>query len=660
MKTVAIVAKGKNTCDTLKEQLDRILGNRIRVVGHYVDDPLWTTIKADLIVASGKTAYAASAGKKPDCPIILARRTINYAGLDELFDLPPGTNILLVNDIFSAAEETISMLQALGVDHLNYHPYAPNVANYPEWHMAVTPGEVGLVPPCVRTVINIKTRIIDITTLTEILQYFSMLDEKASLISASYISNIIRLIKAGKQGNRVINRTKTQLEAVINNVHDGIIAVDEQNAVTVFNHVAEQFFDLEARDVIGKNISEISDKRLKTVIFAYKPGKDAFIRIGAHHVVLNAAAISPNTPEEGTIYTLKDVSEIQKVEADLRRKLVSNLHVAHYTLDSLYGKSALIKKAVATARKLAMSDAPVLLQGESGTGKELLAQGMHNASPRKHQPFIAINFAAMTESLLESELFGYEEGAFTGARRGGASGLFEQAHRGTLFIDEIGDAPLSFQIKLLRVIQEKQVRHIGGTQLIPIDVRIISATHQDLPDLISRGAFRQDLYYRINVLPLSLPPLRARQEDILMIAKAFYDKFSDSKQLNIPADDYFSLIAPILNAYHWPGNARELQNVVEYLVNISPDEIPVPALLPIQFQEKTALLSLPDHSALKDRIVDAIAMYDRQKRSIGRRSLAKILNVPESLVRKTLSELQRDGAIFIGRGRSGLHLTNLV
>lgn len=307
-----------------------------------------------------------------------------------------------------------------------------------------------------------------------------------------------------------------------------------------------------------------------------------------------------------------------------------------------------------------MSDAPVLLQGESGTGKELLAQGMHNASPRKHQPFIAINFAAMTESLLESELFGYEEGAFTGARRGGASGLFEQAHRGTLFIDEIGDAPLSFQIKLLRVIQEKQVRHIGGTQLIPIDVRIISATHQDLPDLISRGAFRQDLYYRINVLPLSLPPLRARQEDILMIAKAFYDKFSDSKQLNIPADDYFSLIAPILNAYHWPGNVRELQNVVEYLVNISPDEIPVPALLPIQFQEKTALLSLPDHSALKDRIVDAIAMYDRQKRSIGRRSLAKILNVPESLVRKTLSELQRDGAIFIGRGRSGLHLTNLV
>ena len=123
MKTVAIVAKGKNTCDTLKEQLDRILGNRIRVVGHYVDDPLWTTIKADLIVASGKTAYAASAGKKPDCPIILARRTINYAGLDELFDLPPGTNMLLVNDIFSAAEETISMLQALGVDHLNYHPY---------------------------------------------------------------------------------------------------------------------------------------------------------------------------------------------------------------------------------------------------------------------------------------------------------------------------------------------------------------------------------------------------------------------------------------------------------------------------------------------------------------------------------------------------------
>ena len=658
MKTLAIVTKGKNTCVALREQLENILDNRIKVSGYYVDESSARNISADLVVISGKRTYHEALNRiEKHCPVILARRSINYHEVDQLFDLPANTDVLLVNDLRSSAEDTISMLTALGIDHINYFPYTPGMRDYPRLKIAVTPGERNLAPDCVEKIIDIKTRIIDITTLTEILQNFSMLDEKANLLSANFVRDIIGLIKKSKQSSNASNRIRNQLQTIINTVHDGIIAVDAEQRISVFNPVAETFLGLKAPEVIGKTSSHLNNPELRDLFNTPNLEKEMLFKVNAHHLIVNTASIQTDDSKSGKIYTFKDVSEIQRMEGDLRRKLAGQLHIARYTLDHMYGNSEIVKKTVGLARKLAASKAPILLQGESGTGKELLAQGIHNASNRKQGPFIAINFAAMTESLLESELFGYEEGSFTGARKGGAAGLFEQAHKGTLFLDEVGDAPLSFQVKLLRVLQEKQVRRIGGSRLIPIDVRIISATNRDLTVLIAKGCFRQDLYYRLNVLPIALPSLRARKEDILVLATKFYDSYLDQRNRPISANLFFSQIAPALLSYEWPGNIRELQNVVEYLVNVTPDQIPLPDMLPKELLSAGSAQSSrisPEQHDINTLVLNAISTFNQQQTTIGRRSLAAALRLPESIIRKALIQLQQEGLIQIAKGRRGL------
>ncbi|MNM98148.1 Propionate catabolism operon regulatory protein [compost metagenome] len=216
----------------------------------------------------------------------------------------------------------------------------------------------------------------------------------------------------------------------------------------------------------------------------------------------------------------------------------------------------------ALARRYALVDSTVLVGGESGTGKEVLAQGMHDASPRRAFPFIAVNCAAFPESLLESELFGYEEGAFTGARRGGKAGLFESAHNGTLFLDEVGDMPPALQTRLLRVLQEKQVLPIGGIEAVPINVRVIAATHRDLAARVREGTFRQDLYYRLNILRIEMPPLRERVADLPDLAELLYrraqERLGTQSPQRLPA-----MVRERLTRYAWPGNIRELENVTE-------------------------------------------------------------------------------------------------
>ena len=657
MKTLAVVTKAKHTCEALKKQLQTLLDDRIRVEGHYIDDVNLGTIRADLVIASGKIALReASHLVACDCPVILARRSINYHEIGQLLDLPAPTEALLVSDTVPSAEDTITMLDALGIDHIKFHIFAPGVQDYPRLKIAVTPGDVELVPDCVEKIIDIKPRTIDITTLTEILQAFSMLDEKSNLLAASVIRDIVNSMRESKQSSEASERARHQLQTLINTAHDGIIALDASQRISVFNPVAERFFATEARFVIGKTARQLGDSSLKTILDLRPPCDETIVNISARNVVVNAAPLLSDDARPGTVYTFKEVSEIQRIEENVRRKLVGALHVARYTLDDVFGGSESIRRTVDLAQRLARSNAAILLQGESGTGKELLAQGIHNASSRKGHPFIAINFAAMTESLLESELFGYEEGAFTGARKGGATGLFEQAHRGTLFLDEVGDAPLPFQVKLLRVLQEKQVRRVGGARLIPIDVRIISASNQDLAALVKAGSFRKDLYYRLNVLPIEVPALRDRRQDIPELAARFYGDFAGDKSRELPPGRYFSAIADALLAYDWPGNIRELQNVVEYLANISPEHPPTPDMLPRELRHDGRLHDRPNDTQIDRLILETISTYRQRNRTVGRRTLAATLKLPERAVRNALERLQQEGLIRVSRGRGGVDL----
>ena len=267
----------------------------------------------------------------------------------------------------------------------------------------------------------------------------------------------------------------------------------------------------------------------------------------------------------GAVLTLQEASVIQRADTNIRtERRVRNL-AARYHFHQMVGSSSAFVHARLAAERYAATNSTVLITGESGTGKELFAQSIHNASSRRDKPFVAVNCAAFPEPLLESELFGYEEGAFTGSRKGGKPGLFEVAHTGTIFLDEIGDMPLSLQTRLLRVLQEKEVVHLGSAQPIPIDVRIVAATYQDLAQRAKDGLFRVDLYYRLNILHLHLPALRERVDDIPILALQMLHASLRRAGSSLPADQALAPLMPYLRSYRWPGNVRELENVAERL-----------------------------------------------------------------------------------------------
>lgn len=659
MKNLAVIAMGQNTSIAFREQLHRLLGNRVNVNNYYIEGNLLTpNIEADLVLFSSQAAYQRSKSYvNKTCPILVARRSINYHEVNKLFEIPVGTDVLLVNDLASSANQTIALLQTLGIDHINYYPYSPQILNYPRLKIAVTPGEKELVPDFVEEVIDIKTRLIDITTLLEILIQLNLLELYADFLSANYVQDIIRLIKNDNQIIYESNKIRAQFETVIDTVHDGIIAIDSCEKISVFNPVAEKLLNIKAEQAVGHSVNQITNANLLYILDGKNNIRESLVMVNQHYLIVNMAYMHPENFELGRIYTFKDVSEIRRLEESVRRKLIQEEKFAKYTLCQVIGQSTVIKQMLAIAEKMALSSSTILIQGESGTGKEIIAQGIHNASPRNSGPFIAVNFAALTENLLESELFGYVEGAFTGAMRGGAPGLFEEAHKGTIFLDEIGDAPLAFQVKLLRVLQEQQIRRVGSSKLIPIDVRVIVATNRDLKDLIEKGQFRQDLYYRLNVLPIKVPPLRTRGQDILLLAKAFY-KNNTHRSDDEEAEQYFKKIASCLLEYSWPGNIRELQNVVEYLVNVCPDVPPDIDILPdeCKVNYKSDFSTKETEEGLVKRIYDEINLANDQNYSIGRRSLAERLAIPENQVRNLLQKMQAENRVILQKGRKGLRI----
>jgi len=323
---------------------------------------------------------------------------------------------------------------------------------------------------------------------------------------------------------------------------------------------------LPEKDVIGKpatvDIAEGESIHMK-VIKTKKPVKGALMKVGPAHkeVLVNAAPIIVDGELRGSVGVIHDMSEITKLSDELKnaKDIIRSLE-AKYTFEDIIGKDPLLLAAIEKARKAAEIPITVLLRGESGTGKEIFAHSIHNASERKYRKFVRVNCSAIPETLLESELFGYEEGAFTGARKGGRKGLFEEANGGTIFLDEIGEIPPGTQSKLLRVLQEREFVRVGGIKSISIDVRVITATNVDLETAIDSGRFRADLYYRLNVLPIKIPPLRMRRGDIYDLSIFFIKKFNQQYGRNV--QDISQQAVQKLQGYNWPGNVRELENFI--------------------------------------------------------------------------------------------------
>ncbi|WP_236233483.1 propionate catabolism operon regulatory protein PrpR [Pseudomonas tohonis] len=356
---------------------------------------------------------------------------------------------------------------------------------------------------------------------------------------------------------------RRHLDAVLKHIPAGVAAIDNQGLVQSLNPALAQLLELPISAALGRPLEHLCPELdWQQALQEGACEENRVIRLGSHAVVSNLLPILENGERTGLVLTCQDITAVQRADQRIRSTRRPGAFAARYRLDQLDGNSKANRDMLQLARRFAASQSTILITGESGTGKELLAQGIHNESPRWKNPFVAINCAAFPESLLESELFGYEEGAFSGSRKGGKPGLFEAAHRGTLFLDEIGDMPVSLQTRLLRVLQEREVLRLGGTEPIAIDVRIIAATHKDLGAAIKEREFRTDLYYRLNILRLQTTPLRERPEDIPMICRGISQRLLAQGQPT-GAAAITEALQPYLLRHAWPGNVRELENVIE-------------------------------------------------------------------------------------------------
>lgn len=368
-----------------------------------------------------------------------------------------------------------------------------------------------------------------------------------------------------KTNERNREQLQIQLERyknILNYTHDAIITIDGSGRIEVINEVAEQMLLPARRPFEGQKIEAVlPNSCMPEILRTGKVESNQLMNVNGTLVTTNRVPIIVNDTIKGAVATFRDVKSLQSEERNIRVKLHEKGLTAKYLFSDIIGSSEVIKVAKELAEDFADSQFTVMLYGETGTGKEMFAQSIHNVSPRKNGPFVAVNCTALSKSLLESELFGYADGSFTGAKRSGKPGLFEIAHGGSIFLDEIGELPIEFQAQFLRVIQEKEVRRVGGESVIPVDIRVIGATNRDLMQLVEEGRFRRDLYYRLNVLNLKIPALRERNDDYLEIAQALYHKIIG------PDGDggvaHFEEFMKQYEHYGWPGNVRELHNIVE-------------------------------------------------------------------------------------------------
>lgn len=386
--------------------------------------------------------------------------------------------------------------------------------------------------------------------------------ESSLLIALEQAEQLLQLKIEEQLKQHKLRMLLERYEMIFNYTHDAIIAVDEAGQVVVLNERAEQIIRHVPKPYVGRAIDEIiPNSRMKVVLSKGRRELNQLMSINGTMVSTNRIPIIVDNEIVGAVATFQDVKSLQDSEKKIRLKLHEKGLVAKYHFDDIIGKSEKIKANITLANKFAKSDATILIQGETGTGKELFAQSIHNASRRADGPFVAVNCGALPRNLLEAELFGYVEGSFTGAMKGGKAGLFEMAHAGTIFLDEIGELPLDTQVQLLRVLQEKEVRRIGSDRVLPVDVRVITATNRNLLKGIEEGVFREDLYYRLNVLNIMIPPLRERGSDVIEIGLSIYKSY-----VGLGEVDELEFVRDILRKmqdYSWPGNVRELHNLIE-------------------------------------------------------------------------------------------------
>ncbi|MDR1731267.1 MAG: sigma 54-interacting transcriptional regulator [Synergistaceae bacterium] len=643
-----------------QDLLERLFDGALTVKAYFLDDGVPECDEEEFARLVITSSYSTDIiGKIPtDRPIISASLTFRREGLLALRRFPPGTKALVVNTSNKNAIDTTVLLCQQGIANIEFLPWGPDCPRYVDTkdvRLAVTPGESQLVPPEIEQVVDVGDRMLDVQSIIEIASQTGLEHILKGRAFREYDESITGGIRDVATPLLRSGRLKNEYDTVMNMIDIGVIGVDAKNIVYACNRKAEFLLGKSRGDILYLNIAEILPE-----IPVGRSGAENAPLTCRHEKAGNRAlniTITPMRQENlysGAMLMLLPVGEDETLKAQIVGKFMQKGHRARYTFGHVVGHSAAIRHRIDLAKKMADVDSAVLITGESGTGKEVFAQSIHNASARSDKPFVAINCAAIPDSLLESELFGYEGGSFTGARKQGKTGLFEAANHGTIFLDEIGDLSPSLQAKLLRVIQERQIMRVGGDAVIPIDARVISATNQDLLGRVRAGIFRVDLYYRISTLPVELPPLRERESDLFLLIDLFRREVGASFVLSSEAKK-------TLGGYSWPGNVRELRNCVEYLHCLKTDLIEnhhLPSF--ILDRRDSGEENLPRKNAADDGVRAAAAILSQGPcgRGVLRSRLAdREVRLTEAQTRALLANMKAKGWVESSGGRGGSALT---
>jgi len=674
MKTVVLVAKREYACKMYQKQLEEIFGDRLRL-RYYIHaeegvefDPGSGVGQADIVLITNPYSFPwARRVMKEGAQIINVDFTFQKEKVDQLRKLPVGTQVLACFNYYSAAHQAVNTLYEAGLANLNLYIHYPGNRNLigQKMDLVIIGGHTDEIPPDIPEIFDMGERMIALNTVLELAIAADIMDDEMQRRIIQYGD---RVCVPDDYVSAIYNDSVTanlQFRAIAECIDYGIVAFNNDHRIMNYNAIFAQRFGRRG-ELKGRRVEELGwEPELERMALSTGEFRNAlYVQQGSGRTYL-VSKEKINKGDERTDLSMllfKDETQLHNLETALQQQIARRGHVAKYRFTDIKGASASMTDCIKKAKRIALIDKPTLIIGESGTGKELFAQSIHNASSRRNYPFVAMNCAAIPSTLLESELFGYEEGAFTGARKGGKAGMFQMAQKGTLFLDEIGELSLPTQAKLLRVLEEKEIMKVGGGEIIGVDVRIIAATNQNLNELVERGEFRLDLYYRLNTLIINVPPLRERREDIPLLIEEFL------RQEELGPVTFEPEVRTFLMNYEWRGNIRELRNCVEYMANIADGHITID-YLPDYIRGELGASSppppVPEAPAepVAELPADALAVLRvLKRRPEGRRGILEALAqdqmaVSEYHLRALLDQLRQEGYLTFGRGRAGCALT---
>ena len=661
MRKLLVVTMVPRVGDYYRSELRDFFGEHLSIDSMVSSDERLTRIREYDMVLISTHALIENVRKhvRENARILKIVKNLNPMGVGCLDEIPFGSEALVVNVGPKTVSESIFLIYSYGRTDLELHPYYPGIKKYQELNYIITPGETDIVPECGSNtkVFDILNTTIDTRTFLEIISFFD-LDKRTYL---KKLLNRSGLPKAEPGGMSLVIGERFMLENVINalfeNLNEGVLIYDEKGVVTSCSESTSDLLNSLSENIVGRRLSEIIPVKDSAVFGSALV--EMIVKINRTALICSITPrVNLGASDYGIVLLNRYSDEEMKIYR-LGKELIDQGHIAKYRRENIIGSSAPMVRLKAIATRMAKSGSNVLITGESGTGKELFAHVIHNRSARARAQFVAVNCSAIPENLLESELFGYDEGAFTGARKGGKPGLFEAANGGTLFLDEIGGMPLHLQNRLLRVLQEKQIMRVGSSRIINIDVRIIAATNIDLKRRMESGTFRKDLFYRLSVLPIAIPPLRERGNDVIEIFRALAARSNITLTLSRDVQEYFL-------RYQWEGNIRELHNSVEYFMNLDKSVIEMDDLPEYMRPQGTPEPSPAEHRefGLDDTILSIIHRRSARRIPTGRKTLSAELEkrgvfIGEQAARNELIRMSRAGLVEIRRGRGGTRLTVL-